>query len=327
MISTLTGLRIRGIACALPERLVRNEEFQQFAEKDREALAKATGVVSRHVAPRTADISTYSIPAARRVLESAGWDSVDALVVVSQTPKGFPDAVSPGTAFEIARRLGLKTDVAAFDVNLGCSGYVYGLWIVGSLLQASASARAVLIAGDLCTHAVDPNDRSTSMLFGDAVSATTIERSASGDDATWRFALGTEGNDTPLKIARHESACPLLRMDGPEVFGFTLKRVPMLYDELMGGAAAPEAVLFHQANIQIVDRLAKKLGVADRSPRNVDRRGNTSSASIPLLACDAELGLRSRAMDVAMLGFGIGLSWAGVRMKLGPLDILETMVV
>jgi len=246
---------------------------------------------------------------------------------VSQTPKGFPHAVSPGTAFDIARSLGLKPDVAAFDVNLGCSGYVYGLWIAGSLLQASNSARALLIAGDLCTHAVDENDRGTSVLFGDAVSATTIEKSTDAAAARWRFALGTEGNDVPLRIAPHEAACPILHMDGPEVFAFTLKRVPRLYDELIGKDAPPEAVFFHQANAQILERLAKKLGVGDRAPCNVARRGNTSSASIPLLVCDAGLPLASKEMDVAMLGFGIGLSWAGVRMPFGRLGVLETLEV
>ena len=327
MISTLAGLRISGIVCALPRSVVRTDEFKQFAEKDREALAKATGVLSRHMAPRGADLTTYAVPAARRVLQAAAWDSVDALVVVSQTPKGFPHAVSPGTAFDIARSLGLKPDVAAFDVNLGCSGYVYGLWIAGSLLQASNSARALLIAGDLCTHAVDENDRGTSVLFGDAVSATTIEKSTDAAAARWRFALGTEGNDVPLRIAPHEAACPILHMDGPEVFAFTLKRVPRLYDELIGKDAPPEAVFFHQANAQILERLAKKLGVGDRAPCNVARRGNTSSASIPLLVCDAGLPLASKEMDVAMLGFGIGLSWAGVRMPFGRLGVLETLEV
>jgi 3-oxoacyl-[acyl-carrier-protein] synthase-3 len=282
----------------------------------------------------TVDLCTT---AAKRVLESLSWTTEDIglLIFVSQTP----DYDLPASACVLHARLGLSKSCAAFDVNLGCSGYVYAWWMASQLMQSGAIKRALLLVGDTSSYFSDLSDRSTALLFGDAGSATALEwregASAShfvvGSDGTGQNNLivpqsGTRNqplNDERL-VGRDQHK---LYMDGGEIFNFTLSAVPKLGEALFNLAGTTSAdyaaVLFHQANAFMLKHLAKKMKLgAEQVPINMQRFGNTSSASIPLLMSDLLASrLQNESLRLAMLGFGVGYSWAAADLVCGPAPV------
>lgn len=317
MITHTWGCTIAGIVTAVPKDVVRTADFTQYPEQRRNDVAHAIGVRAR--GRWSGDLLGLAVPAARRLLAQLLWDSVDVLVVVTQTPV----QPAPPTAILLQQALGLKS-CAAFDVNLGCSGYPYGLWMLSSLIKPGD--RGLLIAGDVCSSYLDPNDPATNMLFGDACSATAVIGVPEFSGRGWKFVLGSDGSGArALRIGETPDGLRLC-MEGAEVFSFTLKAVPEMYRQLIGDLRKPDLVALHQANDMIVERLSKKID-AWPARKNVSFRGNTSVASIPLLLCDTGEELRHRDLRTAMLGFGIGWSWSGVLMNLGPVKTLETLEV
>lgn len=337
------GARIAGVVSCVPQRVVGNDYFaERFGEGPTADVVKMIGVHTRRwVAPgtSTADLCQH---AGQRLLAGLGWsaDSVDGIIFVSQTP----DYRLPATACALQKRLGLRTGALAFDVNLGCSGYPYALWLAMTIVQSGAAQRMLLAVGDTVSRIVDPNDRATAMLFGDAGTLTAVEKT--GDDAAAHFILGSDGGgethlivpsggfhertaaDDP-RLADRNAAC--LFMDGGEIFNFTLSSVPGLvagcFDQAGTTAADYAAFLFHQANAFMIKHLVKKSKLPpERAPLNIDRYGNTSSASIPLLmTTDLAEALRAGPQRLAMFGFGVGYSWASASLDVGPLQCVETI--
>jgi 3-oxoacyl-[acyl-carrier-protein] synthase-3 len=223
----------------------------------------------------------------------------------------------PSLACELHQQLGLQRNIPAFDLNMACSGYVYGLWVAASLRVP----RCLLVVGDTISRFLDPVDASTYPIFGDAVSATTIE--LVGGNTRIDFVGGTDGGGAEsLKIERCVGNDRLI-MDGSAVFNFAVSTVPGLVAETSYNAFT-DWFLFHQANKMMVEHIAKKASLdMARVPMNIAKDGNTSSASIPLLMCDsaATAHLRSHMSTVCMFGFGAGLSWGGVRVELDPLTL------
>jgi 3-oxoacyl-[acyl-carrier-protein] synthase-3 len=340
--STIGGVSIAGITTAVPAHVVRNDDFRAtFSADDIANIAKMIGVSERRRVSAGQTTADLCEAAARNVIEALGWSTEDigVLVFVSQTP----DYVLPATACVLQSRLSLPVHCASFDVNLGCSGYVYGLWLIASLLSTSSARRALLLVGDTSFY-VDPNDRATAMVFGDAGSATAIEKTHSA--TPWRFVLGTDGRGASnLMVSEGGTRLPdptdprtdgrnltKIFMDGGEIFNFTLSAVPPLAVQLFGDparASVYDAYLFHQANSFMIRHLAKKLKLdPSKVPLNLERFGNTSSASIPLLMCDVlRPVLKEREMLLALFGFGVGYSWAAAEIRCGRLavaDVVET---
>lgn len=340
---TVAGSRIAGLVSCVPSRVVDNAQyFEQFGDKARD-IEKMTGVRERRRVNEDETTADLCQRAAERLLDQLGWarDSVDALFFVTQTP----DFRLPATACALQARLGLSTQVIAFDVNLGCSGYPYGLWLAMTTVASGAARRALLLVGDTISKTVDPEDRSTAMLFGDAGTATAIETDA---DGTARFVLGTDGSGERQLIiaegayrtspavapaAESDAAGPradALYMDGGAIFNFTLATVPPLVAatlEPAGGAEQFDAFLFHQANAFMLRHLAKKAKLpTDKVPVNIDRFGNTSNATIPLLmTTDLAERLGTEKMRLGMFGFGVGFSWGAADVEVGPLACVETI--
>lgn len=335
----VTGSRIAGVVACVPERVVDNVSFvERFGDKAHD-IEKMTGVRERRwtdVETTTADLCQR---AAERLIDRLGWerDSIDALFFVTQTP----DYRLPATACALQGRLGLSRHVIAFDINLGCSGYPYGLWLAMQTVASGAARRVLLLVGDTITKTVDAEDRSTAMLFGDAGTATGIEADAAGSA---RFVLGTDGTgERQLIIAdgAYRTAPPAgedapgakadaLYMDGGAIFNFTLATVPPLVAatlEAGGGAERFDAFLFHQANAFMLRHLAKKSKLPpDKVPVNIDRFGNTSSATIPLLmTTDLAERLRAAPTRLGLFGFGVGFSWGSADVTVGPLACAETI--
>jgi len=171
--ATLSHVRLAGIVASVPATVLGVDDLSRvFGEAEARKISESSGVVTRYVAPPNLCTSDLCAAAAEKLLEGLGWvrESVDLLVFVSQTP----DYVLPPTACVLQRRLDLPKSCAAFDVNLGCSGFTYGLWMAASLLSSGGVRRALLLVGDTVTHIVSPLDRALAPLFSDAGSATAL---------------------------------------------------------------------------------------------------------------------------------------------------------
>jgi len=187
----LENIAIRGISCAVPDNRIENNAFtERFGAEGVEKFAKMTGVVCRHVALPSQTASDLSFVAAERLLAKVGWEreSVDAIIFVSQTP----DYLLPATACVLHHRLSLGKNCVAFDMNLGCSGFVYGLFVAGALCRKRGVMRVLLCGGDTSTKPIAPQDKSAAMLFGDAGFAVALEYD---EHATlWNYLYRTDGN-------------------------------------------------------------------------------------------------------------------------------------
>lgn len=341
-----SGARVMGVVSCIPPRIVENKDFlAKFGETSVNEVTKMIGVQTRRWVDPEVTTSDLCLKAGQKLMAGLAWpaDTVDGLLFVSQTP----DYRLPATACALHGRLGLRVGAVAFDINLGCSGYPYALWLAMTMVQSGLVKRVLVAVGDTISRAVDPEDRSTALLFGDAGTVTAIERSDDpAVDTVAHFILGTDGagasnliiprggfKDATLqgdeRLASRNPEC--LFMDGGEVFNFTLRSLPRLIAACLDDSQHPmvehDAFLFHQANLFMIKHLIKKAKLpADRVPINIDRFGNCSSASIPLLMTTelAEV-LRSRSQRLALFGFGVGYSWASASLCIGPLACIETI--
>lgn len=338
-----TGARIAGVVSCVPPRVVDNTEFERRFGAGAAEVTKMTGVKQRHYAEDGVATSDMCEKAAEHLLAGLGWerDSVDGIIFVSQSP----DLLLPATACIVQGRMGLRSGIIGYDVSLGCSGYPYGLWQAMMTVMTGAAKRMLVMVGDISTRCIDPNDRSTAMLFGDAGTVTAIEASGAGEDPAY-FVLGSDGTGAEhLMIPRSRQRSPdavgklegrdldALYMDGGEIFNFTLKSVPPLIRETIEWAGESvdtyDTFLLHQANTFMINHLAKKAKLPkEKVPINMDRFGNTSSATIPLLmTTDAAELLRSGRRRVGMFGFGVGFSWASASIELGPLAVCDHIIL
>lgn len=337
------GARIAGIVSCLPSRVIDNSFYEeQFGDGVAE-VTKMTGVLRRHRADDNVTTSDLCEAAAARLLDQLGWEpeSVDGLIFVTQSP----DYRLPATACAVHGRMNLRVGAIAFDVNLGCSGYPYGLWLAMMAVQTGAMKRVLLAVGDTSGKTIDASDRATAMLFGDAGTVTAIEESEDGDSEAV-FILGSDGKGADNLIVpnggfrvrtaegRFEGRdLDKLYMDGGEIFTFTLKSVPPLINETIEAAEGDrddyDAFLLHQANTFMINHIAKKAKLPkEKVPINMDRYGNTSSATIPLLmTTDLADRLAAGKMRLGMFGFGVGYSWASASLDVGPLRCVETITL
>lgn len=322
-------LKLCGISAAVPGRAIP----VTGPSPDLEKITSSAGVKARHIASASVCSSDLCQAAAENLLKTLAWErsSIDLLVFVSQTP----DYILPATSCLLHSRLGLSKECAAFDINLGCSGYVYGLSVVATHINAKAAKRALLLVGDTISKVISPCDRSVAYLFGDAGSATALEYV--DEASTISFVTGSDGNGAEhlripagmFRVSSSEATRTLaqnaalnsrsqgyLYMNGPEIFNFTLREVPPMVKRVLGAAGwgleEVDHYVFHQANRFMLDYLVKRMGLPVGSvPMALDQFGNTSSASIPLTICST-LGerLKSRAARLVLGGFGVGFSWS-----------------
>jgi 3-oxoacyl-[acyl-carrier-protein] synthase III len=330
--------RIAGVAAAIPDRDVPVADgATTFGEEAVQKFSTSTGVERRPVGGDVCS-SDLCLAAAERLLDDLGWerDSIESLVFVSQTP----DYLLPATSCSLHARLGLSKSCAAWDINLGCSGYTYGLAAAAQFIQCGSARRSLLLVGDTINRIVSREDPSTALLFGDAGTATALQRDENAPPI--RGVFGSDGAGAPHLIVpaggfRQRTARPRcsddvrgeadLLMDGAEVFSFALREVP----KLVKAALAAEDwqiddvdfVVFHQANTFMLQHVARRLKLpAEKLVLNLQHFGNTSCASIPLAMVDA-LGteLRSRPLRLVLVGFGVGFSWGATTALVGPLCV------
>lgn len=336
-------VKVAGVVTCVPadEKCI-DDELDLFGgnAKQLERLKKTIGLSRRRVVDASTTAADLCQAAAERLLGEAAVEpgQIDCVVCVTQTP----DYSQPCNAAVLHGRLGLSKDCAALDVNLGCSGYVYGLWLAHSMIASGGCGRVLLLAGDTISRLVHARDRAVAPLFGDGGSATLVERSPGGPEAF--FSLRTDGSGydkliVPAGGARRPRCAETaeatededgnfrspenLFMDGAEIFNFSITEEPRSVKELLEYASVDaEAVdyfVFHQANRYILSNIAKRLKLAPaRVPmQTVERFGNQSSASIPSAICgELSDALAGREQTRLLLsGFGVGLSWASALVK------------
>ena len=328
--------RLAGICSCVPT--MRFDNLTDTVEFSNEEIRKVTGmagVAARRLAGDSVCSSDLCSVAAQRLLHTLAWEpaSIDALIMVTQTPDYF----LPSTACVVHRRLGLADHCAAFDVGLGCSGYPYGIWLAAMMLQGGGVRRALVLHGETPTRFSDKADRSVSLLFGDAGSATALEAS-DHQCADWHYALHSDGSAYESMIiesggfrdrfgADPRKHC--VAMNGALIFNFTIKRVPALIDETLTGAGVSmkdvDYFIFHQSNQYIIKHVCSKKSLPlEKVPIILKEFGNTGGVSIPLTLTEGGLTRPDdRALSLLLLGYGVGLSWGSALVELDPKAVLE----
>jgi 3-oxoacyl-[acyl-carrier-protein] synthase-3 len=343
-LSTLNHVRLAGIACAVPLAKADNRDSDLLPPAEIEKIIKAIGIEQRRVSPEGICTSDLCVAAADRLLADLGWlrRDVEAVIFVTQTP----DFVIPATAVAIQARLQLPQTTLAFDVNLGCSGYVYGLSILGGLMSALGIRKGLLLAGDTPSKITSSRDRTVAALFGDAGSATALELSdqanpihfdLGGDGSGWKaIHIPAGGYRRPVAPADLEYVtldtgvtrnASQVVLDGAEIFNFSIREVPKTVNQVLKHAGRTaetiDYFLFHQANLMMNEFIRKKLKLpAEKVPYSLRDFGNTSSATIPLTLLTNDAVVR-RAKEgkasLLMCGFGVGLSWGSALVEVEKL--------
>jgi 3-oxoacyl-[acyl-carrier-protein] synthase III len=318
---------ITGLGAYAPERVLTNADLERMVETSDEWIASRTGIRERRIADPDQAASDLALPAARQALEEAGVDPADLDLVIVAT--ATPDMLFPATAAIVADELG-ASKAAAYDLLAGCTGFVYALAQAYGGVATRLSRKALIVGTETLSKITNWQDRSTCILFGDAAGAAVVEAVAEGGIAG--FELGADGSGgpdlcvpaggsrTPATPEVLEQELQFIQMRGQEVFRFATRVMVSSAEELLAecGASIGDIDVYvpHQANKRIIDHAVKNLGLdPDRVVMNIDRYGNTSSASIPLCLVDArERGLLEDGTRVLMSAVGAGLTWGSVYM-------------
>lgn len=305
---------ISGIAYALPSRIVTNADLAvEHPEWDMARVETRTGVLRRHIADGETAFDLACRAASELIADHPAAQMADAILFCTQTP----DQVMPPNSTLLHEYLGLGDRVFALDFTLACSGFVYGLAQAQGLLAAGIASNILLVTADTYSQLIDPNDRGPRVLFGDGAAVTWI---TSGDRGLVDIALATSGRDHRAFMVPKGSK--VLHMKGLQILGFVQSHVPAQVSELLArnGLTVEDIDLFvfHQASRLALDTLARSLRIPeDRMYSNLERVGNTVSASIPMALRDAiDEGRAGPGSRVLLSGFGVGMSWASAILDL-----------
>ncbi|MBT3279184.1 MAG: ketoacyl-ACP synthase III [Phycisphaerales bacterium] len=324
---------VRDVMSFFPEGRLTNEDISaQFPDWTADKIYEKTGFRSRNIAASDETASDLAYGAAVKLLAAHPGlaDQIDLLVFCTQSP----DYVLPTSACVLQDRLGLATTCAAFDFNLGCSGYVYGLSIVKSMIESGQATKALFLTGETYSKWMGPTARSVMTIFGDAGTATLVEACQAEAQKIGPFVYGTDGRGKNDLIVHGSATRPLdsdaqsdslppegnlpdrLYMDGPEIFSFTIRSVPkavqalltkseMTYDDL-------DWVIFHQANKFMLDHLRRQCHIPEEKfVFAMENYGNTVSNTIPVVLVDMlAAGTLQRGQKLMLVGFGVGYSWS-----------------
>jgi 3-oxoacyl-[acyl-carrier-protein] synthase-3 len=343
-VSGRVGAHIRAIATHLPKRVLGNEELAAlYPSWPADKIFEKTGIRERRIAAEDETATDLAAQAAEKLLASGVCrrEDIDFMILCTQAP----DFVLPTSACILQNRLGLRRDIGAFDINLGCSGFVYGLSVAAGLIAAGVADNILLLTADTYSKYIHPGDKSVRTLFGDGAAATLISRSDTGTMGP--FVFGTDGGGAHDLIVESggfrtprsaETALETedrtgnvrsrdhLYMNGANVMNFSLREVPRTLSrliELTGGSVDDvDYVVFHQANKFMLDALQKKLALPpEKVPRGYESVGNTVSSTIPFVLAEMlENGQMAPGTRIMLIGFGVGLSWAGAAIACGETE-------
>lgn len=335
---TSEHIAIKGISGAVPSIIYNNMDYDWISQKEREMFIKTTGVAQRHVAKFGTTTADLCEVATNKLLKEINWkpEEIDVLIFVSQSR----DYIIPATACILQHKLKLSNSCVAFDINMGCSGYIYGLSVISSMLNQQLK-KGLLLVGDISSFNSSFHDKSTFPLFGDAGTCTAIEYNPKAKKIA--FNLQTDGEGYEAIIIRDggcrnyisedslkrkklsdgiERSKIQLELNGIDVFNFSLREVVPNINELLefynSSIETIDYVVLHQANKLINESIRKKLKLPiEKVPYSIGEYGNTSSASIPITIL-AELieKINNKNKTLLLSGFGVGLSWGSAIVNL-----------
>lgn len=326
--SASKGLIIKGITTVIPQSQEDNLLLDDLNKSQREALVRHTGIRYRYrLSQKNASIKYAFQFAIERLIEKAKWDknSIDLLIVVSQTTLGQ----IPSLACQLHGELKLNSQLIAYDINSGCSGYVYGLHTISQLLQNfdKKNPRAIFCCGDFSSQLTDDNDMAVRPIFSDAVSATAIELDKSNLQSSY-FNLETFGEGQKAIYTEAIGDKYRMRLNGIDVYNYALTYVPNNIQKLIKNHSINlddiDYYIFHQANKVINNSIAKKLNLSsEKVPSTLYDFGNTSSASIPITLNQSLLKQEKQKFNIILSGFGVGFSVASAFIHLDSTSLSE----
>lgn len=324
---------IKAISYYLPKKVLTNQDItKKFPEWTEEKIFEKVGIKERHIAAENETALDMAEKAANKLFTENEdlKEKIDFIIFCTQSP----DYKLPTSACILQDRLGIKQSAGAFDFNLGCSGYVYGLSIAKAYVSSGLARNVLLLTSETYSKYLHPEDKSNISIFGDAASATVV--STDGFLKIGEFVFGTDGSGYNQLIVKdgasrnpknennvtedengHVVSSSHLFMDGQSIFSFTLKQVPKLVDELLAKNKFEKAnidlFVLHQANVFILEFLRKKLKIEkEKFYYCIENVGNTVSNSIPIALLNAnDNGGLNNNKNILLAGFGVGLSWAG----------------
>lgn len=350
MYSNFSNSVVTGIATAIPKSILELSSLSPlYGNEEVKKIIASTGIERIHVAETEQCASDLCEAAATALMNKLELDAskIDGIIFVSQTP----DYILPATSALLQNRLGLPTTAVAFDINYGCSGYVYGLYQASLLIASGGCERVLLCAGDISTRLVHPEDRSIRMLFGDGGSATILEKG----NNTSHFILKTDGSGAEqLIIPAGGHRIPYSKetsisyedkngntrtpeniyMNGMEIMSFALREIPSMIKEILKKSSWKKddvgTFAFHQANQFMLQYLGKKMRLnKENVPIAIRNVGNTGPASIPIMLSlrHGDLSKNNQLDKVVCCGFGVGLSWAACTQDLSSTVIMDPIEV
>lgn len=336
---SISNVKIAGIAACFPQQKESNHDYDWITEKERNLLIKTTGIEERRIAKKGVVTSDLCYTASEKLINDLGWDKSDIgiLIFISQSRDYF----LPATSIILQDKLGLKQSTMAFDISLGCSGYVYGLSVISSLMQTTQTKKALLLVGDVSSTSLNKRDKSTYPLFGDAGTVTALELNSNKNEMSFDLHSDGSGYDaiiipdggmrnpinddsyTDIEIDKGVWRCPRnLSLNGLDVFTFSITKIHphiiKLLDNSNKSVDEIDYFVFHQANKLILNTIRKKLKIEEEKvPLSLKKYGNTSSASIPLtIVTELNKEASSKKLSLLLCGFGVGLSWGSVILEL-----------
>ncbi len=326
------GTKITNIEYYLPEKILTNDQLaKEFSDWSSDKIEKKVGIKERHIVKEDETALDLALKAGKKILKNYDKDKIDFLLFCTQSPEYY----LPTGACILQDKLGLGTDIGAFDYNLGCSGFIYGLGLAKSLINSNIAKNILLITSETYTKHIHPKDKGNKTIFGDAAAAVIIEKSEK--EQIGGFVLGTDGSgyknlivpNGGLRNRYDHNAKEIddgsgsirtnnnLYMNGPEIFNFTIKAVPKVVSKTLekNNTTLDEIdyVIFHQSNKYMNEYLRKKIKIPGNIfCENLLFKGNTVSSTIPIAIKDSLDNNSIKRNDrVLLVGFGVGYSWGG----------------
>ncbi|KXV34657.1 beta-ketoacyl-ACP synthase III [Gluconobacter thailandicus] len=315
--------RLTGVGGYLPRTVVTNDDLAQKIDTSDEWIRTRTGITQRHIVSGDETTASMAAEAARQALEQAGVnaDEVDAILVATSTP----DQIFPAVATQVQALLGI-TRGFGFDISAACSGFVYALASANSFIQSGLAKKVLVIGSEVFSRLLDWNDRTTCVLFGDGAGAVLLEAGAEEGEGVLSTHLHSDGRSGDILYVDGAVGCAgttqHLKMLGREVFRHAVVKLSQAVDEALDANNLTgqdiQWLVPHQANLRIIDGMAKKLALpADRVVVTVDRHANTSAASIPLALNEAVRDGRIQKGDLVLMeALGGGLTWGSALVRM-----------
>lgn len=347
-IGVLNNIKIKGIGCCLPDNKIQNRDLaSKYGEETVNKFIEMTGVETRYVSKEEQCASDLAYIAAENLIKELGWEkeTIKGIIFLTQSP----DYRKPSTALVLQHRLGLSNTAVAFDINLGCSAFIYGLWMSGQMMNNNDIDRMLILIGDTPSKYISEHDNSAELLHGEAGSAIAIEKS---NGSEIKYLLKSDGSKfksiyIPAGQARnkysaredlYEHEDGVLRsdyhhfMNGLDIFEFTITSVPSTIKEFIKDFDLDKDVFdylaLHQANKFILKKVSKKVKFSEEKTLiNIEDYGNCIGSSIPLLiSTELKDKLKEKSLRLLTSGFGIGLSWGVMDLTLDK-DIIIADVI